>query len=75
MVPGETLERDLSTGSLPTFGWLTPDLCNDAHDCPLRVTDRYLSKLIPRLAPHLGPDGCPASVAFARTITTKGSHS
>ena len=48
---------DLRSGSLPTFGWITPDLCNDAHDCPLARSDRYLSRLVPALLPRLGRDG------------------
>ncbi|MFN8159919.1 MAG: alkaline phosphatase family protein [Solirubrobacterales bacterium] len=57
VVPGEQLAADLRGGGLPRFGWLTPDLCNDAHDCSFAVADRYLSRLVPRLRRHLGPDG------------------
>ncbi len=35
VVPGGRIWADLHSGSLPSFGWITPDLCNDAHDCPL----------------------------------------
>ena len=34
-----TTSRD---GTLPTFGLLIPDMCNDAHDCSLSTADRWL---------------------------------
>jgi phosphatidylinositol-3-phosphatase len=36
------LHHDIAAGTLPTFGLLIPDLCNDAHDCPLSTADRWL---------------------------------
>ncbi len=57
VVPGRRLLSDLRGGTLPTFGWITPDLCNDAHDCGLARSDRYLSRLVPALLPRLGRNG------------------
>ena len=57
VVPGRRLWSDLRGGTLPTFGWITPDLCNDAHDCGLARSDRYLSRLVPALLPRLGRNG------------------
>jgi acid phosphatase len=39
--------RAASTDSLPNVGFLIPNLCNDAHNCPLRKADRYLSRTLP----------------------------
>ena len=36
------LQRDIAGGTLPTFGLLIPDLCNDAHDCSLSTADHWL---------------------------------
>ena len=36
------LHDDVVGGTLPTFGLLVPDLCHDAHDCPLASADRWL---------------------------------
>lgn len=36
------LHDDIAAGTLPTFGLLIPDLCNDAHDCPLSAADDWL---------------------------------
>lgn len=57
VVPAERLDRDLRSHSLPSFGWLSPGLCDDAHDCDLATADRYLSRLVPRIMHGLGPGG------------------
>lgn len=36
------LHDDIAAGTLPTFGLLIPDLCNDAHDCSLSTADGWL---------------------------------
>jgi hypothetical protein len=57
VVPGSRLYRDLRRRSLATFSWITPDLCNDGHDCGLAYADAYLAKLVPKLLPRLGRHG------------------
>jgi hypothetical protein len=57
VVPGSRLKGDLKDGGLPELAFITPDLCNDTHDCSVRHGDRYLSGLIPPLLRALGPDG------------------
>lgn len=57
VVPATRLDADLRRGTLPTFGWFSPGLCNDAHNCPIAVADRYLAALAPRVIKHLGPHG------------------
>lgn len=57
VVPAERLDRDLRSHSLPSFGWLSPGLCDDAHDCDLATADRYLSRLVPRIMRGLGRGG------------------
>ncbi|HMK11126.1 MAG TPA: alkaline phosphatase family protein [Acidimicrobiales bacterium] len=34
---------DLANGTLPTFAFVVPDLCDDTHDCGVGVGDRWLS--------------------------------
>jgi phosphatidylinositol-3-phosphatase len=51
------LGRDLKHGRLPSFVWITPNLCNDMHDCSVKTGDRYLSRLVPSLLRELGPHG------------------
>ena len=57
VVPEEELSRDLTAGRLPTYGFLTPDLCDDSHDCGVSRGDRYLSRVIPPILRALGPSG------------------
>src|SRR3984893_18428118 len=33
---------DLSTANLPDYSFIVPNLCNDAHDCPLVTADNWL---------------------------------
>ena len=51
------LYRDERTGSLPTFIWITPNLCHDMHDCSPATGDHFLSALVPPLLSALGPHG------------------
>ncbi len=57
VVPERRLGADLRRHRLPAFGWLTPDLCADAHDCGIEEADRHLSRLAPRIVRQLGPRG------------------
>ena len=53
-VPLPRLATDISSGHLPNVGMITPNLCNDAHDCSLRTTDAFLRAWVPRIMK--GPD-------------------
>jgi hypothetical protein len=44
-------------GTLPTFSWITPNLCHDMHDCSVATGDRFLASLVPPLLRSLGPRG------------------
>jgi acid phosphatase len=35
--------------ALPTFAFVTPNLCNDMHDCPAMVGDRWLAAHVPAI--------------------------
>ena len=53
--------HDVATGRLPVTGELTPDFCNDGHDCPLSTADRWLGRgcqgaFGPGLAPRPADD-------------------
>jgi hypothetical protein len=51
------LATDLRRGSLPTFSWISPNLCDDGHDCSTRTADRFLARTVPALLRELGPHG------------------
>jgi hypothetical protein len=52
-----SLTSDLRTGRLPTFVWITPNLCNDTHDCGITTGDRFLARTVPTLLRQIGPHG------------------
>lgn len=51
------LAADLRSARLATFSWITPNLCDDGHDCSLRTADRFLARTLPLLIRELGPHG------------------
>ena len=51
------LASDLRAGRLPTYAWITPNLCDDGHDCGVAAGDRFLARTVPPLLHELGPHG------------------
>ena len=41
------LRTDLDTNTLPTFAFVTPNICNDTHDCSVRTGDQWLQQWVP----------------------------
>ena len=44
-----SLVTALKSSSPPQFAFITPNLCDDAHDCPLSSADSWLSSNVPSL--------------------------
>jgi phospholipase C len=58
-VPYSRLAEDLQdAGSLPDLAVISPDLCNDMHDCSIATGDAWLSRAMPAIL---------TAPAFART--------
>jgi hypothetical protein len=51
------LASDLRHGRLPTYAWISPNLCDDGHDCGVAGGDRFLARAVPPLLHELGPHG------------------
>jgi phospholipase C len=51
------LVDDIAAGALPAFAFITPDLCNDTHDCGVSTGDGFLRRVVPALLRGLGPHG------------------
>jgi phosphatidylinositol-3-phosphatase len=51
------LASNLRRGTLPTFAFVSPNLCHDTHDCDVARGDRSLSGPVPQLLGELGPIG------------------
>ena len=48
VVPFSQFASDMS-GTVPQFVWITPDLCNDGHDCSNAVVSNWLSQVVPTI--------------------------
>ncbi|MGZ6616419.1 MAG: alkaline phosphatase family protein [Solirubrobacteraceae bacterium] len=57
IVPLSQLYADERGRRLPTFIWITPNVCNDMHDCPVATGDRFLSTVVPPLLRAMGSRG------------------
>lgn len=50
VVPFSTFSKDLaSTTSLPNYSFITPNLCNDMHNCSVQTGDQWLAKIVPAI--------------------------
>lgn len=57
IVPLSRLAADENAHTLPTFIWVTPNLCHDMHDCSVSTGDHFLATLVPKLLRSLGRGG------------------
>jgi hypothetical protein len=57
LVGFKRLASDLVAGRLPTYAWISPNLCDDGHDCGVRAADTFLARTLPALLRELGPHG------------------
>ena len=46
LVPFTQFKTDLANNALPDYSFITPNLCNDAHDCSLATADSWLKSNI-----------------------------
>ncbi len=72
IVPFDKFPIDLQAGSLPDFVWITPDLCHDAHDCPLATGDDWLKQWVPAIL--ASPEWKAGSVLFITFDEGQGNH-
>lgn len=59
VVPLAELSKDIDASALPNFLFISPNLCNDSHDCSLDVADTWLANLMATLTPALDQTGEP----------------
>lgn len=48
------LPVDLAAGNLPNFVFITPNICNSAHDCDLKTADTWLGPWVDQLQDYPG---------------------
>ena len=49
VVPFAQFSKDLASSNLPSYSFITPNLCDDAHSCALSTGDQWLSTVVPRI--------------------------
>ena len=49
IVPFSEFASDLQANTLPDFVWITPNMCNDGHDCPVSSANAWLEQWIPQI--------------------------
>lgn len=59
VVPLTALQTDIKADTLPNFMFITPNICNDAHDCSLDATDEWLTDQLNTLVPALNKTSQP----------------
>ena len=49
IVPLTQFSDDLRANTVPDFVWITPDMCNDMHDCAINRGDAWLREWVPQI--------------------------
>jgi hypothetical protein len=49
IVPFTQFDTDLQADTLPDYVWITPNMCNNIHDCALEVGDTWLQTWISKI--------------------------
>jgi phosphatidylinositol-3-phosphatase len=49
IVPFSQFDIDLQANALPDYVWITPNMCNDIHDCSLSTGDAWLQTWVAKI--------------------------
>src|SRR3989440_3492155 len=49
VVPFAQFSADMSSGQVPSLVWITPNMCNDMHDCAVSTGDAWLGSVVPTI--------------------------
>ena len=69
-VPFPAFPGDVAAGTLPTVGFVTPNLCNEAHNCSLATADAWFQKQMQQV--FNGPDWLAGRLAVILTADEAG---
>lgn len=59
VVPLNQLDIDIDANILPSFIFITPDICYSGHDCALELADGWLKEIVEKLYPPMEAAGEP----------------
>ncbi len=77
IVPFTTLAADLTlAATTPNFAWISPDICNDMHDCSVATGDNWLKNNIPTIlnSPACTQDKCLLILTWDEDDHGQGNH-
>jgi len=57
VIPRASLVTHLQSGNLADYTWITPNMCNDMHDCSVATGDKWLSTYVPAILASPAWDG------------------
>jgi phosphatidylinositol-3-phosphatase len=72
-VPLTQLDSDLQNKQLPNFAWITPNLCNDGHDCGASAADKFLGPEVNKIITSPSFDQNSLLIITFDEGTTRGS--
>jgi phosphatidylinositol-3-phosphatase len=49
IVPYSQFAADVQANALPNYVWITPNMCNDMHDCSVSTGDNWLRSEVPKI--------------------------
>ncbi|HJZ46051.1 MAG TPA: alkaline phosphatase family protein [Roseiflexaceae bacterium] len=49
IVPFTQFAADVAADALPNYVWITPNMCDDTHDCPINAGDAWLKTWVPTI--------------------------
>src|SRR5271157_4526171 len=74
IVPLTQLSADMAADALPNFIFVTPNMCNDAHDCDVPIADAWLQNFTSQMMPPLDRSGKPYLIVLTWD-EGQGNHS
>jgi hypothetical protein len=72
-VPLTQLDSDLQNKQLPDFAWITPNLCNDGHNCGASSADKFLGPEVDKIIKSPSFDQNSLLIVTFDEGTTRGS--
>ena len=75
LVPFTQFATDLANGNLPDYSFITPNVCDDAHNCSLATADAWLRKNIgPLIQSSTFQDGGLLIITFDESFDSDKTH-
>jgi phosphatidylinositol-3-phosphatase len=63
---------DVANNRLPSYSFITPNMCDDAHNCALSVGDKWLSRVVPLIIKSPGFASTVIFIVYDEGITNIG---